>query len=124
MGAHFTPEVESLIRGHTTTTPGGDIDYTLRAQAVAGLRNCKALFPDLTPTCVPYMFALQIEYPEQHFHQLKHLGLPIWRWDEMAVSDCAVSTRYRLHLLHLPCHQSLTQGQMQWMTAAATKVLA
>ena len=23
--------MESLIRGHTTTTPGGDIDYTLRA---------------------------------------------------------------------------------------------
>ncbi len=28
---HFTPEVESLIRGNTNTTPGGDIDYTLRA---------------------------------------------------------------------------------------------
>lgn len=31
LGAHFTPEVESLIRGKTSTTPGGDIDYTLRA---------------------------------------------------------------------------------------------
>jgi tetratricopeptide (TPR) repeat protein len=31
LGAHFTPEVESLIRGHTSSTPGGDIDYTLRA---------------------------------------------------------------------------------------------
>ena len=28
---HFTPEVESLIRGKTSGTPGGDIDYTLRA---------------------------------------------------------------------------------------------
>lgn len=28
---HFLPKVESLIRGHTTTRPGGDIDYTLRA---------------------------------------------------------------------------------------------
>lgn len=31
LGAHFTPEVESLIRGHTSSAPGGDIDYTLRA---------------------------------------------------------------------------------------------
>jgi hypothetical protein len=31
LGAHFTPEVESLARGRTTTNPGGDIDYTLRA---------------------------------------------------------------------------------------------
>jgi len=29
--AHFTPEVEALVRGNTTTQPGGDIDYTLRA---------------------------------------------------------------------------------------------
>ena len=30
IGAHFTPEVEALIRG-TSTYIGGDIDYTLRA---------------------------------------------------------------------------------------------
>ena len=29
--AHFTHEVESLIRGISSGTPGGDIDYTLRA---------------------------------------------------------------------------------------------
>jgi tetratricopeptide (TPR) repeat protein len=29
--AHFTPEVEALVRGKSTTTPGPDIDYTLRA---------------------------------------------------------------------------------------------
>jgi hypothetical protein len=31
LGAHFTPEVEALIRGATSTRPGHDIDYTLRA---------------------------------------------------------------------------------------------
>ena len=31
LGAHFTPVVESLIRGMTGSRPGGDIDYTLRA---------------------------------------------------------------------------------------------
>lgn len=30
-GAHFLPFVENLTRGNTSTTPGGDIDYTLRA---------------------------------------------------------------------------------------------
>ncbi|MCA9130498.1 MAG: hypothetical protein KDB22_25595 [Planctomycetales bacterium] len=28
---HFTPPVEALIKGQTTSQPGGDIDYTLRA---------------------------------------------------------------------------------------------
>ena len=31
LGAHFTPEVESLVRGKTNVTPGAAIDYTLRA---------------------------------------------------------------------------------------------
>jgi len=30
-GAHFLPFVEALVRGNTSSTPGGDIDYTLRA---------------------------------------------------------------------------------------------
>ena len=29
--AHFTPKVENLIAGNTSSTPVGDIDYTLRA---------------------------------------------------------------------------------------------
>jgi tetratricopeptide (TPR) repeat protein len=28
---HFLPEVENLLRGHSSITPGGDIDFTLRA---------------------------------------------------------------------------------------------
>jgi tetratricopeptide (TPR) repeat protein len=31
LGAHFTPEVEALVKGRTATRPGGDISYTLRA---------------------------------------------------------------------------------------------
>src|SRR3990167_9089747 len=31
LGAHFTPEVEALIRGRTGSRPGTDIDYTLRS---------------------------------------------------------------------------------------------
>lgn len=31
ISAHFTPEVEALIRGKTSESPGGDLDYTLRA---------------------------------------------------------------------------------------------
>lgn len=30
-GTHFTPPVEALVRGHSTTTAGPDLDYTLRA---------------------------------------------------------------------------------------------
>ena len=98
-------------------------NYQRWVRTVAAVPNCRALFPLLPADCTPYMFPLHIDHPNPHFHWLKHLGVPIWRWDEMADSTCAISRDHRLHLLHLPCHQALTEGQMDWMTAALEKTL-
>jgi hypothetical protein len=98
-------------------------NYQHWSNAVAGLPHCHALFPALPANCVPYMFPLYIDHPETHFFALKQLGMPIWRWDDMAVSDCAVASSYRLHLLHLPCHQELSAAQMTWMTTTLQNVM-
>jgi perosamine synthetase len=92
-------------------------------QALVGLPHARPLFTALPDDCVPYMFALLIDHPEVHFAPLKQLGMPIWRWDDMAVSDCAIAMHYSRHLLHLPCHQSLTESEMAWMIEAVTRVL-
>lgn len=99
------------------------LHYQQWADAVALLPHCQALFPRLTADCVPYMFALQIEHPETHFSTLKQLGLPVWRWDDLAMSDCRISSGYRLKLLQLPCHQELSEQQMQWMISALGLVM-
>lgn len=91
---------------------------------LSGIKQASALFPELPPDCAPYMFPLLIKQPDPHFFILKHAGMPIWRWDDMAVADCDVARRYRLQLLQLPCHQSLTQEQLRSMIASAAKVLA
>lgn len=98
-------------------------NYRRWVDAMADLQNCRPLFADLPDGCAPYMFPLHIAQPLPHFYWLKQLGVPIWRWDEMAVADCPVAQNYRLHLLHLPCHQSLSEGQMDWMIAAVRKTL-
>jgi dTDP-4-amino-4,6-dideoxygalactose transaminase len=97
--------------------------YQQWVRAVAGLPHCRALFAELPADCVPYMFPLLIDHPAPHFFALKHLGVPIWRWDDMAVSGCAVAADYRLRLLHLPCHQELTPEQMAWMTRTVARVM-
>lgn len=97
--------------------------YAQWLTAVRDLPGCRPLFPALPEHCVPYMFPLLLDSPEPHFTRLKRMGMPIWRWDEMAVSDCAAAARYRLALLHLPCHQSLTDADMAWMTNAVATVL-
>jgi len=97
--------------------------YADWVQGVAGLAAARPLHPTLLDSCVPYMFPLLVDHPEFHFSLLKRLGVPIWRWDEMARSACRVSAAYRLRLLHLPCHQELSAAEMAWMIAAVRAVL-
>lgn len=91
--------------------------------AVRDIPGCRPLFPALPEHCVPYMFPLLLDIAEPHFTRLKRMGMPIWRWDEMALSDCSTAAHYRLALLHLPCHQSLRDDEMSWMTTAVGNVL-
>lgn len=98
-------------------------NYARWLDATAALPNCLPLYPDWPADGVPYMFPLLIDTPLPHFFLLKQAGMPIWRWDEMAISDCPVSRRYQLHLLHLPCHQGLDEAQMDWMIDVLRSVL-
>ena len=91
-------------------------------QATRDLPGCRPLFSSLPDDCVPYMFPLLIERPQADFFTLKRLGVPVWRWDETAVSDCETASSYRLRLLHLPCHQELSTDDLLWMTAAVAAV--
>lgn len=87
------------------------------------MKNCRPLYGELPEGCIPYMFPLYIDHPDTHFPLLKYLRVPIWRWDSLAVSSNLVASDYRLHLIHLPCHQSLTEEQMAWMIAAVREVM-
>jgi len=97
--------------------------YRSWADAVATLPYCRALYPVLPANVVPYMFPLWVDMPDLHFFVLKQLGVPIWRWDDMAISKCEVAMACRTHLLHLPCHQELSQTQLHWMHSAVARVL-
>lgn len=96
--------------------------YRQWATATLNLPYCRPLYPELPEACIPYMFPLIIDNPEPHFTRLKQLGVPIFRWDSIAASICPFANKYRLCLLQMPCHQSLTDHDMQWMITAITKV--
>ena len=82
------------------------------------------LFETLPEHVVPYMFPLLLEDPARYFAPLKRAGVPIWRWDELMPSDCVISRKYGLALLQLPCHQSLTEADIDWMAEALRRTLA
>lgn len=96
--------------------------YQAWVEATAGLPGVAPLFPALPPGVAPYMFPLRVDDPSPLFYPLKQMGLPIWRWDDMAISTCEVSQRYRQGVFHLPCHQALDDAQMAWMTEAVRSI--
>lgn len=94
---------------------------------LAGLKDiagCRPLFPHLDDNIVPYVFPLLIDMnPDRVFYALKMQGVPLWRWEDMAVTDCPVSLSYRHRLLQLPCHQNLNMSELDWMIKTVTDVL-
>lgn len=97
-------------------------NYQRWAAATMDLPYCRPLFPDLSTGCTPYMFPLLVDQPEPRFSWLKRMGVPIWRWDSIAASNCPTANDCRLRLLHLPCHQSLDDRELDWMIAVIQEV--
>lgn len=98
-------------------------NYQQWIDATRQIEGARPLYPTLPAHVTPYMFPLLLDQAEPAFGQLKRLGMPIWRWDDMADSECPVAQRYRLHLLHLPCHQDLHGDALQWMHRTLKTVL-
>jgi dTDP-4-amino-4,6-dideoxygalactose transaminase len=98
-------------------------NYRCLYEELEAIPHCRPLYPRLSDHCVPYMLPLLIDKPDPHFFQLKRLGVPIWRWDSLAVSPCPIANEYRLRLLHLPCHQSLAPPQLEWIVEAIRLVM-
>lgn len=90
---------------------------------VAGLDGVRPLFDRLPDGTVPYAFPLLTDAAGLVFHALKLAGIPIWRWEDVATTDCPISQGYRLRLLQLPCHQDLRREEIDWMVAVLRGVL-
>ena len=94
---------------------------------MAGMRplpGVKPLFPDLPEGVVPYAFPLLIDASGMGFHLLKMAGIPLLRWEDMAVTDCAISRDYRIRVLQLPCHQELRAEELDWMIHTVQALLS
>jgi hypothetical protein len=92
--------------------------YAAWLAGVSDLPSVRPLYSDLPPSVVPYAFPLLLAEPEPDFRRLKTAGMPIWRWEDMAVTSCKTAQSYRLRLLQLPCHQGLSASELEWMIRA------
>lgn len=87
--------------------------YRAVADAVAENPSLQPLFDGLPDAITPYVFPVVLPDAVRQFELLHHNGIGILRWEDMAVSDCPISTAYRLSLVQIPCHQELTDLQLE-----------
>jgi len=103
-------------------------NYQMLHQALANLPNSHPLFDHLPANTVPFVYPLYVENPQHYFRKLKMLGVPIWRFGEFLVPEvtektCPVSVDYSAHVFQFPCHQSLTNEEIDWMINQITQTL-
>lgn len=64
------------------------------------------LYPLLPPDIVPYVFPFLLHSGDT-FHHIRNAGIPLYRWEELAPTDCKISSTYRSRLIQIPCHQDM-----------------
>lgn len=81
--------------------------YARWAEVVAGRPDVAAVAPRLAADQVPYVFPLRLSRPWAQFRALKYRGIAVWRWDQLAESDCVRSAHLAVSLVQMPCQHSL-----------------
>ena len=69
---------------------------------------------------VPQVFPLVFDAPERAFPLLKQAGVPIIRfgeylWEGMDLATCPVSAELSRGVFQFPCHQELSESELEWM---------
>jgi perosamine synthetase len=98
-------------------------NYARWLQGVTGVAGATPLFPELPPSVVPYAFPLLLDRAEPAFSAIKMAGVPLWRWEDSAETNCPVAVAYRERLIQFPLHQELRDSELTWMIAAVTDIL-
>lgn len=103
-------------------------NYLKLYAALKNLPNSHPLFDELPEGIVPLVFPLYVNDPDLYFDSLKRAGVPIWRFGEFldeAITDevCRNSVRLSKHTFQFPCHQELSDSEIDWMIDQVTTLI-
>lgn len=87
--------------------------------ALRDLPDARPLFDALPDGVVPYVFPLWVARPDRVFVTLKRDGVPLFRWERLWNDDAdridPLAARYATEIFQLPCHQELTDADLEWI---------
>lgn len=88
--------------------------YLVQGLSSANVGHC--LYPHIDSEA-PYVLPFLLK-DASLFSLLRKQKIQVLRWEEIALSDCAISQSYRSRLIQLPCHHKLNQQQLDYIIAA------
>lgn len=100
------------VRESEMLTPAGvrRSRYARWQRAIFGVERASSFADRMPDSGVPYVFPVLLTQPREQYRALKYARLQAWRWDRLAVTDCAVSRSLGASLIQLPCCPSLTDS--------------
>ena len=89
-------------------------NYLYLLQNLIDLSVGKPLYPILPDATVPYVFPFVLS-SKAYFKPIRQAAITIFRWEELVSTDCQTSQTYHQRLIQIPCHQSLTQKNLNYI---------
>ncbi len=80
------------------------------------------LYPTLDEKTVPCVFPFLLNRAED-FDHFRNAGIPLFRWEELVLTDCTVSRHYRSRLIQIPCHQDLRPEDLELIKQCLTRIV-
>lgn len=96
--------------------------YARLEEAIRGLPGVRPLHARLPDGACPWVFPVVADDPDTLFARLKALGVPLTRfgnppWQGVDGATCANAAMLARQVLALPCHQELTEPEVDWLVA-------
>lgn len=83
----------------------------------------KPLFPTPDSDSAPYVYPFLL-HESGTFDLIRGSAIPLFRWEELAATDCTISQQYRHRLIQIPCHQDLTEADIDYTVSILKGSLA
>jgi len=103
-------------------------NYATLAQAFDACPGFHVLYPDLPERAAPYVLPIWVKDPEPKYQALRAAGCPVFRWEWLWPGTPLLSgdegLAWSRHVFQLPCHQDLTERDLEWLVTTVRRVLA
>ncbi len=93
-------------------------NYNFLVKALKNIQNITIPITEIPAGTVPYMLPIIIKNLEKFFPAIEDEAIPFQRFGQFlwqGSERCSVSQKYAATILQLPCHQEMSEDELEWI---------